>query len=233
MVTVLYYTDNSLEPRLMSRFQDLLKVAIGDKPFITVSQRPIDFGDFNICVGDIGKSHISIFTQILVGVEQINTPYIALVEHDCIYTPVHFNFLPERDDTFYYNINHWFVQLDNGLYSYFRRKALSMMITSTDLLHEAVEEKLAFLKLGAKIKKGKVGACEFGVAGNENSYDNYDETLVKYGKELKSYRSEKFSTSLCNLDVRHGCNFTGPRRGIDRTYIHPQWGKFEYIMRSN
>lgn len=97
--TIIYYTDNSLDEKIASLCRDHLIVAAQGKPIISISQKPIKLGE-NICIGEIGRSHLSMYSQILAGVEKAQTKYVALVEHDCLYSPEHFNWIPPRDDVF-------------------------------------------------------------------------------------------------------------------------------------
>ena len=43
--------------------------------------------------------------------------------------------------------------------------------------------------------------------------------------ELEHFQT--FRTENPNIDIRHGGNFTGPRRGRKRRYELPYWGKLE------
>ena len=229
MVTtsIIYYTDNCLEPGFAKQVQDLLVKAADGKPIICVSQKPMDFGDVRICVGDIGRSHLSLFAQILRGVEQVKTEYVALAEHDCLYTSEHFNWIPPTRDIFHYNVNHWFVDYNTGVYSYHRRKVLSMMIADTALTLQAAKDKVVMITAGAQIKKGQPGACEYGVCDNRNQYIEYQQILKDFGKEIGSYRAAAFRTELPNLDIRHNVNFSGRRKGKDACNELTYWGEFK------
>ena len=223
-LTILYYTDNSLEEPLASLCREKLLEAADGKRIISVSQKPLNFGD-NFVIGDIGRSHLSIFRQVLMGLEQVKTKYVAMAEHDCLYTKEHFNWTPPEDTKFYYNVNHWFLRPKDGMYSYFRRKALSMMIANTELTLKACKEKVEILEKGIIIRKGQLGACEFGVLENEKAYQDYRATLKDLGKN-KPYKAVAFSTTLPNLDIRHGKNFSGDRKTDKRCYELPYWEKF-------
>lgn len=224
-LTIVYYTDNASDSELLKFCQNKLIESSEGRQIISVSQKPIDFG-FNICVGDIGRSHLSLFTQILRGVEAVKTKYLALVEHDCLYTPEHFNWIPPKDDKFFYNVNHWLVDWQSGMYSYFRRKVLSMLIANTELTLKAAKDKVSMLEMGALIRKGQPGACEFGVCDDRVAYVDYLASMKDFGKEIGSYRAEAFRTVNPNLDIRHKNNFSGNRRGRSRCYEIPYWGKF-------
>lgn len=230
--TIVYYTDNSLDAELMRFCHAKLLEAANGKRIISVSQQPLNFGD-NICVGDIGRSHLSLFKQILAGVEQVQTEFLALAEHDCLYTPEHFDWKPPTDDLFYYNVNHYFVQWSgseiDGLYSYHRRKVLSMMIADTALTIKAAREKVVMIEAGAEIAKGQPGACEFGVCDNRQAYTDFIKVLKDFGKEVGCYRAAAFRTITPQLDIRHRSNFSGMRRGKDRRYDLDYWGDFKKV----
>ena len=107
--TVIYYTDHSLAEPLFTFCQRHLKRTAGDLPIVSVSHTPLDLGK-NIAIGKKKSSSLQLYKQLLLGVENADTQYVAMAEHDCLYTPEHFAFVPERDDTFYYNENTMFVQ---------------------------------------------------------------------------------------------------------------------------
>ncbi len=232
-ISIVYYADNSLKSDLEERCQYYLLKAAEGKRIISVSQKPLQFGD-NICVGDIGRSHLSLFKQILIGVEQVKTKYLALAEHDCLWTSEHFDWIPPKDDKFFYNLNHWIVQWSgsniDGMYSYYRRKVLSMMIANTELTLQAARDKVLMIESGAMIQKGQPGACEFGVCDNRKAFVDYLASLKDFGKDIGSYRAEGFRTVNPNIDIRHGGNFSGSRRGRNRCYSIPYWGEFKKVM---
>src|SRR5574337_272588 len=108
-LTIIYYTSNWLDthnPYFLANTKKQLLKAIGDLPLISVSQKPIALGK-NICVGDIGRSHLNIYRQILIGAKAAKTKYVALAEDDILYSWEHFHeHLPEKGK-FAYDINKW------------------------------------------------------------------------------------------------------------------------------
>ena len=168
-ITLIYYTDHTLESEFEKRCQEELIKAAQGKRIISISQKPMTFGD-NICLGEIGRSHLSLFKQALAGVKEAKTKYVAMVEHDCMYTPEHFEWIPPDDKVFWYNINHWFVQLETGVYSYQRRKPMSQLICTREMFIPAVEEKILMLETGFEIRKGQPGACEPGVCDKRDAF---------------------------------------------------------------
>jgi hypothetical protein len=168
-ITIIQYTDNSLDEKIARLCQDHLVVTSRLKPIISVSQKPIKLGT-NICLGEIGRSHLSMYSQILAGVEASSTKYVALVEHDCLYSYEHFEWQPPKEDTFYYNLNVWFVQWKTGESHYQRRRVLSQLICGRDVCLEAIKDKVWLLKHGYMIRKGMTGACEPGCRSDKEAF---------------------------------------------------------------
>ena len=111
MMTVIYYTSNREDEKFEEKIRANLLSVIGDLPLISVSQKPIDFGQ-NICVGDVGISDANIFRQLMIGCEAAKTPLIATAESDCIYPPTgYFDFVPEDKDMAYRYTNLYVLQM--------------------------------------------------------------------------------------------------------------------------
>lgn len=248
MKTIIYLTDNTLDEKIAVACRVVLAAEAGDIPIISVSQKPVALGK-NICVGEIGRNWLSLYKQLLAGAEAAETKYVSVAEHDCLYTKEHFEWMPPKDDVFYYNLNCWLVEWGgnhpelNGMYSRYwtRRLALSQMVCDRELLIRAIKERLALLDGATRLTRELVGIGEFGVR-NERMIRKAREAarsgkpiqLQGYIKDyLDKYTSETFETEKPNLDIRHGSNFTGPKRGKQRTYSVPYWGKFKNIINAN
>lgn len=110
-LTLLYYTANTIEDYLGENVRKhLLKVNNGKYPIVSISQKPLKFGDENICVGEIGKSYYNCYKQILVGAKKVKTEYIAMCEDDTLYSTEHFAHRPSDKKVFSYNKNMWYVE---------------------------------------------------------------------------------------------------------------------------
>lgn len=242
-LTIIYYTNNILEQDVFDKCVEHLEIAADGKPIVSVSQKPVDLGE-NICVGDIGSSWLNLYKQLKLGAEKATTKYVATAEHDCLYTKEHFNWRPPTDDTFYYNENCWFVQWGgnhpelNGMYSTFwgERKALSQLICDRELLIADLEYKLNLLDEHEWAKTSLLFAGEPGVTRIKEAQkwakSGKGVSLMKYvDNYLKSQRSDVFWTELPNLDIRGSNNFTGPKRGKNRTYNLAPWGDFNEFMK--
>jgi len=212
-----------------------LNEAKNGQPVICVSQKPMP-GAGNIVVGNIGRSHLSMYKQMLAGVKAATTDFVALAEHDCLYTPEHFAWQPPCDDVFYYNTSVWFVQWASGEYSCERgRKALSQVIAGRRILQEALRQRIWFLEHGWEIVRHMAGACEFGVVSTRHSVRKSVPRQLRAEHDYaadwdeitcKDWKAEGFMTKIPNLDIRHGGNLSGRRRAFRKCYELPYWGKF-------
>lgn len=109
---ILYYTDNELDPKIMNMCQDQIKKCAKDNRIISVSLKPLDFGD-NIYL-PLERGYLTMAKQILAGLEALETDIVYFCEHDVLYHPSHFDFIPEKKDVYYYNVNVWKVRANDG-----------------------------------------------------------------------------------------------------------------------
>lgn len=140
-LTLIYYTANVIPDNFAKKVRQTLRDATDDY-IISVSKRPIDFGE-NIVVST-PRSHISIYRDALVGVRAAKTKYVALCEDDVLYSPAHFKHRP-TDGVFAYNMSAWNVHPWENV---FHHKAggrinLNSLICERDLFIEAMEERFA------------------------------------------------------------------------------------------
>ena len=135
MKTIIYYTSNLKDQNFERKVIDCILEAKGDLPLISVSQKPMDFGE-NICVGDVGYSYLNAFRQILIGCEKATTSYVVMAESDCLY-PVtgYFNFIPTDTEMVYSYDNVWILWKDMEKYRRWKRKD---MYHKKDMTHASL-----------------------------------------------------------------------------------------------
>jgi hypothetical protein len=248
--TIVYITDNDLDARLAEVCQQHLVRAADGKRIISVSQKPMDFGE-NICVGDIGRSSLSIDIQLKAGLDKVDTPYVAVAEHDCLYSTEHFNWIPPDKKFFYYNVRCWSLQYHsdghpewNGLFSFRKRRSYrllqSQLIASTEGMLSAQKQKIKILS-NQKVRERWPGRARLGEPGIYRIEELYRvfkkyrllhvwEDVVRYARTCKA---KQFKTKIPNIDVRHGKNLTGARRGYRRRFSLDPWGTMEDILNVN
>ncbi|MEX0909997.1 MAG: hypothetical protein WDZ75_01750 [Candidatus Paceibacterota bacterium] len=140
-MTVCYYTSNHAPEKFLQKNQEVLLRAIGELPLISVSQKPMDFGT-NICVGEIGRSHLNIYRQALIGAKAADTKYVAFCEDDVLYSKDHFDFVPQ-DGCFAYDMNIWafYTFYRPRCFTYKERINFNGLLCERDLFIEAIEER--------------------------------------------------------------------------------------------
>jgi len=243
-LTILYTTDNALDKILAERCMEKLKEITDGIQIVSVSQKPIDLGK-NICVGDIGRSGISMERQLEAGLEVIDTEYVAIAEHDCIYDREHYDWRPPDKTNFWYNDNCWLLQYDNpkfpdlnGQYSYWPlRRVLSQMICGTDIYRKAVQDRIKVINDPDWIhhwptgRMGEPGAADYKSMMKISRHKELRHLRQHIKNYIINYNAKDFKTEIPNIDIRHGSNLTGPRRGRNRTFNLKPWGTMQELLR--
>ena len=223
-LTVIYYTSNFISKWFAENTKSQLKKAIGDLALISVSQKPMDFGE-NICVGDIGRNAVNIYRQILIGIKAAKTKYVAMAEDDILYSAEHFNNLPKKT-SFSYNIHKRsiFTWSDPPMFSYIKGLVINSLIAERKALIEAIEERFVKWKelRGKSLRKESV----------------FSEPGRVYERQfgLKANKAEIFHTEVPNIVFSHedavGYNYLGIKKkmGLPRLKELPYWGKASDIV---
>jgi hypothetical protein len=139
-LTLVYYTANRLNQALAEKIRGLLLKSSETTPIISVSQRPIDFGQ-NICVGELGFSPYFVYRQILEGARVACTRYVGCCEDDTLYPREHWLTLPPTDDAFYYNHQRWWLESDGHFRLRHNRAGMLACVVSRDLLIDTLEKR--------------------------------------------------------------------------------------------
>jgi hypothetical protein len=188
---IVYYTENRCREPIFSAVQEQLKRVTNGHQIVSVSLKPIDFGD-NYVLG-LDRGYVTMFQQILMGLSQLDTDVAYLCEHDALYSAEHFAFNPPRNDTYYYDENVWRVSARTGQALFHYHRSVSMMCANRRLLLDHYRERLARIEReGFSYRNGFEPGCR---RVSHGGYDNF---------EAASY----FSARPC-IDIRdHGTNLT-------------------------
>ena len=112
MKAIVYYTCNTHKVEIdeLCRKQ-LAKIKL---PIVSVSlNKDLDFGNLRLKIkGE--RSPLTMHKQIVMGLEACLADYVFLTESDVLYHPSHFDFIPPRDDVFYFNTNVWKLRWADG-----------------------------------------------------------------------------------------------------------------------
>ena len=232
-LTIIYYTSNQLEatnPYFVGNTKAQLLKATDGLPIVIVSHKPTMFGtnSTNICIGDVGRSHLKLYNQILIGCKAAKTKYVAMAEDDIFYSYQHFHIELPKSDYLLFDMNKWsvFTWIKPPQYTYRDRMVVNQLIAPRDYLVEALEERFARVKELLKTRK--------------------EEDIIKYWGDPGRYEAllgvtvrkrEHFFSSVPSIVFTHENAFgflnhgTHKRVGNPRAYDIPVWGKASDIMK--
>jgi hypothetical protein len=138
-LTLLYYTANRVNDSFAEKVRERLLRSSDTLPIISVSQKPIDFGQ-NICLGELGFSPYHLYRQVLEGAKAARTTFVAFCEDDTLYPLQHFLTLPPTEDAFYYNTQRWWLE-SSGVFRHRTRTSGCACIAPRALLIDTLEKR--------------------------------------------------------------------------------------------
>jgi hypothetical protein len=213
---IIYYTNNKVEEPLFSFVQ--AQITNSGLPIVSCSLKPIEL-DYNIVFnGESGP--VTMVRQILLALENSVSDYVFFCEHDVIYHPSHFEFIPPRKDTFYYNTNVWRVNPDNGkAITYDHLRSLSGLCVYLPLALEHYRKRLQII-----LDKGYDTE-----PGNNPSWARrmgYEPGKTKRNGGISDDLVEEWHSQFPNLDIRHRNTLT-PIKMTLNSFKHKPTGWME------
>ena len=191
---IVYYTDNQLNMRLARTCRKYIQKS--GLPIVSVSLKPLDFGK-NIHL-KLKRSPLSMFKQILAGLKALDTDIVFFAEHDVLYHPSHFDFIPENKNTFYYNGNYWFLRMTDGFAIHYNVSPLSGLCGYRKQLIKHFEERVAMIeKEGFSLRIG---------------YEPMTHNRIDWKNK---YKFEIYQSKVANIDLCHEGNMTKKRWSQD------------------
>ena len=216
-LTVLFLTASNLPPRWEAFHRATLASATQGLPLISVSRKPLDFGQ-NLLDTE-PKSLSNIYFQMLRAAKVATTPYVAVAEADTLYPRIHFHQC--RPDTFAYNINRFnLFTWGKPMYFWKDRISNSTLVAPRELLIQALEERFAKYPNGTPPKHtGELGR-----------------PLIEKALKLPHYETVEFETdvSVVRIDHDYGSDSSAishrKAKGIMRAYDIPWWGRAQDVV---
>lgn len=191
---LVYYTSHNCSEEIILRVQrNLLEVS--EYPIVSVSLKPIRFG-INIVL-NLEQSPLTMYKQILKGLETIDTDIVFLVEHDVLYPKCHFEFTPPTKDKFYYNLNWWKVRVTDGQAIQWKAVQVSGLCAYRELLIEHYKERVRRTK---RRFSNRVG---------------FEPGLHQFPRGIDNYQLETWWSDEPCLDISHGTNVTKTRFALN------------------
>ena len=221
---VVYYTDNQLDEEIMAKCQKQLKKSFDEESIVSVSLLPTNLGR-NIVL-PLERGYLTMFKQILAGLEAIDTEVVFFCEHDVLYSASHFEFTPIKENVFYYNTNVWRLRFEDGLaVRTDDTRSLSCLCAYRELLIEHYKKRIEIVERDGY--SNKMG-FEPGTHGRI--------------PELNGI-SDRWESKIPNVDIRHSSNATASRwspeeyrnkkfaEGWREIRKIPGWGSLRWIWK--
>lgn len=203
---ILYYTclTHSQDIEMACRAQ-LLKAGL---PIVSVSlNKPIDFGNNFVMEGERGA--MMMHRQILKGLQESKADIVFLCESDVLYHPSHFEYMPKRNDVFYYDVNVWKVRYPDG-----------HAVWTDDL--QQVSGVCAYRELLLDFYTKRLAQIER--EGFNRHYEpGLKQTIYGYHKGGK-YGVQNYSAKVPNICIRHDHTLTKSKWSVDE-YRNKEYAK--------
>jgi hypothetical protein len=201
---IIYYTDNRIDKSKILKESQKTILASG-LPIVSCSLKPIDFGE-NIVLEGRKRSYPTMALQILMALEASTAKYVFFCEHDVLYHESHWDFIPPKDEIYYYNVNNWRWEFPkNRAISYDELTSLSSLCCNreTAIVHYKYRLKL-IERWGLDKIRGREPrwARKFGYEPGTKRRRNGGVTNEDHVK-----RKAEFP----NIDIRHPGTFSKPK----------------------
>jgi hypothetical protein len=138
-LTILYITASEVPENWMEFQLYHLKKSIGDSPIVSISRKPLDLGT-NL-IDSEPKRYWNIYMQMLRGALAADTPYVAMVEDDTLYTKEHFTAFRPPLDAVSYNRARWSLFTWDNIYCMRQRISNCSLIAPREYLITALKER--------------------------------------------------------------------------------------------
>jgi hypothetical protein len=183
----IWYTDHRPSERILRASLESIQ---GGLPVVRVGTRHTSYVDRSV---PRDPGYLTMFMQILEGLEALDTDIVFFCEHDVLYHPSHFRFQPV-DNIYHYNLNVWKVDVQSGRAVTYRTKQTSGLVGYRELLIEHYRKRIELVNQhGFSRKMG----FEPGSHGRKERVDDVP--------------SEVFYSEFPNIDLRHNKNLTATR----------------------
>jgi hypothetical protein len=208
---ILYYSTGLLDPKIALPVQQ--QIARSGLPIVSVTLKPMAFGD-NIVL-DRQPSIVTLFTQIMTGLEASTADVVFFAEHDILYSLSHWAYEPDDASTYCYNVNCWRWDYPaDRLICYDNMRSLSGLCAARSLLLDHYHRRLALIK-----QKGWQDGRDPGWARRIG----YEPGKLKRRGGIADEPLLDWRSCCPNIDIRHNRTLT-PRKVTLQEFRHQPTG---------
>ena len=221
---IVYYSDCRGDETILRAAREQLVQACNGHSIVSVTLAPVDLGDVRVVMASLERGYLTMFRQILAGLEVSRADVVFLAEHDVLYHPSHFDFTPPSNQLVYYNTNVWKVDAESGRALHYICRQTSGLCANRQLLLKHYRKRVELVE--AQGFSRRMG-FEPGTHGRAERVDDL--------------KSEAWRSSVPNIDIRHRYNLTPSRwkqsefrnqrncKGWTEADEVPGWGKMPWL----
>ncbi len=218
---IVYYSDCQAPLEIINA--SLRSIERSEMPVVTVTLKPLISWEpcsFKNIVLPLERGYLTMFKQILAGLEALDAEFAFFCEHDVLYHPSHFDFTPPNAEQVFYNQNVWKVDAKTGRALHYRCSQTSGLCASRELLVEHYRKRVALVEQhGYSRKMG------------------FEPGTHRRSERVDDLTAAIWMSELPNVDIRHNQNLTPSRwrkeQFRDQRYTEgwmesdevPGWGK--------
>lgn len=196
---IVYYSDCRGDEAILGAAIRQLKRATNGHHTVAVTLAPLKAHFDRNIVMSAERGYLTMFRQILAGLEASTADIVFFCEHDVLYHPSHFEFTPPRSDRYYYNRNVWKVDAATGRALHYDCDQTSGLVAYRALLLEHYRKRVELVEReGYRHSMG----FEPGTHATPRGVDDYG--------------AEWWMSPMPNVDIRHGFNLTRSRWSQDQ-----------------
>lgn len=205
----IYYTDFKADPKIINTCLEQFKRSFSGEVVSVTLGKPLALGK-NIVLYDRIRSYPTMAFQILTALEALTTDYVFFIESDVLYHKSHFDFTPNRDDIYYYNINNWrWLFGSSTAITYDGLTSLSALCCNRLL---AIRHYKYRLELIEKLGLDKIRSREPRWA-RKFGYEPGTKKRRRGG--VTDEEHIKIKSEFPNIDIRHKWTFSKPKVTLD------------------
>ena len=204
---LIFYTDFNAPQLIQDVCLETLKEASAGLDVVSVSlNKPLGFGRNFVVEGT--RSYTTMVKQILKGLEESTADIVFFCEADVLYNKSHFDFVPNHDTVFYYNLNSWRWDYPKDRAINHDQTSLSQMCCFRELaldhyrkrLKRIVDEQLDKNDIPGKLQPVWVRALGYEPGTKRRKIGGFSDDV-----------SDRWKSAFPNVDIRHGHTFSHPK----------------------
>ena len=216
MVGIIYYEDNRISGPIIDHSR--ASIVASGLPITSCSlNTPIDFGD-NYVLENRKRSYPTMVDQIIIALENSKEDYVFFCEHDVLYHQSHFEFVPQEDDMYYYNLHHWRWRYPTDkAVSWQRVVSLSQMVCN---------RKMALVHFRERMRVAREQGLDLERSREPRWARRWGYEPGTKPKRRGGFSDEKMGTwesPVANIDIRHDKTLSLPKTTL-KEFKHPPKG---------